>query len=123
MKFGRIFLALVLTVALGSKVSKAQTPDANLAINQNHYKTAVGVIAGYPSGISFKQFYSGMNALEVIAGFHGNAIRGTFLLEKHVTAGPPSLHWYYGFGAHAAFWETDHIMKRHGTLLAIEREK
>lgn len=88
----KIILITLATLVLSVPVIKAQD-----------YKNALGLRAGFPSGITFKHFFSGDAALEIIAGrswgYRGFILTG--LYEKHKQAFNVSgLYWFYGGGAH-----------------------
>jgi hypothetical protein len=88
----KVIVSLFIIFALSVSVSKAQD-----------YKNALGLRAGFPSGLTFKHFFTGDAALEIIAGrswgYRGFMITG--LYEKHKMAfDVDGLYWFYGGGAH-----------------------
>jgi hypothetical protein len=69
------------------------------------YQTALGVRVGGTSGVSIKHFYSSSMAFEGLIGVFGNGFSLTGLVEKHRNAfDAVGLNWYYGAGAHLAFY-------------------
>lgn len=73
------------------------------------YRTAVGLRAGGTTGIALKHNYEPNMALEGLLGFFRNGISVTGLLEIHTQAfDVKGLRWYYGPGAHIAFYSTGH---------------
>ena len=69
------------------------------------YKTALGVKVLDGAGVSFKQFTSGNNAVELIGYFWKRGTRITGLYEIHgPIAGASGLKWYVGPGAHVGFY-------------------
>jgi hypothetical protein len=72
---------------------------------QRPYKTALGVRVGGTSGVTLKHFYSNSMAFEGLIGVFGNGFSLTGLVEKHKNAfDAVGLNWYYGAGAHLAFY-------------------
>ena len=70
------------------------------------YKTALGIKVWDGAGISFKNFVSGNNAVEVIGYFWKRGSRLTGLYEIHGNiAGARGLKWYVGPGAHLSFYD------------------
>lgn len=109
MKSIHYFLFLMLTV--GSFAASAAGggdpfPSKNyhpLAIQSSNYTTAVGIRGVGTSGLTFKHFTSGSQALEGILGVGPDAVSLTVLIEKYTSAfGEPGLNWYYGAGGHIA---------------------
>lgn len=82
-------------------VSQAQyTP-----VFRTPYKTAIGGRFGGTSGVTVKHFYRPATAFEGILGLFGNGFSVTGLVEKNAQAFEVSgLNWYYGGGAHVAFY-------------------
>lgn len=82
------------------------TSQAQLHFNRSAesatYSTAIGLRAGETSGITFKKFVGGPNALEFIVGVWPYGFSATGLFEKHANAGLDGLNWYYGGGGHVA---------------------
>jgi hypothetical protein len=75
--------------------------------NSSTYKTALGVKVWDGGGISFKQFVSGNNAIELIGYFWSRGTRITGLYEIHNPLGDTGgLQWYIGPGAHVGFYNT-----------------
>lgn len=79
------------------------------------YTKAIGLRAGETSGITYKQFFTPVEAFEGILGLWPNAIGITGLYEKYVPFGSVSgLNWYFGGGAHLSIGT--------GKLFYFERE-
>lgn len=83
------------------------------AQSQSTYKSAVGLRFGYPLSISFKQFISETNAIEVFAGYRRYwryasdfRVGGLFLIHTPIE-GVAGLQWYAGGGATAIFYNYD----------------
>src|SRR5688572_4472427 len=73
------------------------------------YRTALGVKVWDGGGISFKQFVSGNNAIELVGYFWSQGTRITGLYEIHGPIGSAAgLQWYIGPGAHVGFYNTNH---------------
>jgi hypothetical protein len=71
------------------------------------YKTALGLRAGLPYGVTIRHFINKENALEGILASRWSGFVITGLYEKESWLGNyPALNWYWGFGAHAGFWDT-----------------
>jgi hypothetical protein len=97
----RSVLLTLLLFVLATSMSSAQYAVAY----QRPYNTALGVRIGGTSGVSIKHFYSQHNAFEGLIGTFGNGFSLTGLVEKHATAFDViGLNWYYGGGAHLAFY-------------------
>lgn len=72
------------------------------------YETALGVRIGGTSGVTIKRFYNNRSAVEGIIGTFGNGFSLTGLIEKHANAfDAVGLNWYYGGGAHLAFYNNN----------------
>lgn len=75
--------------------------------NAQSYKTGVGLRGGFFSGLTVKHFIGSDKAVEGILSsrsrWRGFAIVG--LLEFHKEMDIANLNWYYGFGAHAGFYD------------------
>lgn len=90
------FLTIMLVLAALTISAQAQS-----------YKTAIGLRGGDPSGITFKTFLGGENALELVAGtaYFGHNLNVTGLYEwQKPTGWTPNLDWFIGPGAHVGFW-------------------
>ncbi len=77
------------------------------ATNAQNYKSAIGLRAGDPSGVTFKTFIKSTNALEFVAGagYYGHNLNITgYYLWQYPTNWTPGLDWYAGPGAHLGFW-------------------
>ncbi|HSO77898.1 MAG TPA: hypothetical protein VLQ76_04975 [Bacteroidales bacterium] len=76
-------------------------------VQAQSYKNAIGLRGGDPSGLSFKTFISGVNALEFVAGtgYFGHNFSVTGYYEwQYPTDWTPNLDWFIGPGAHIGFW-------------------
>lgn len=90
-------------------VASATSPEDEL------YTKAIGLRAGETSGITYKQFFTPVEAFEGILGLWPNAVGVTGLYEKYVPFGSVSgLNWYFGGGAHFSIGT--------GKLFYFERE-
>lgn len=79
------------------------------SINTYSYKTALGVKVLDGAGITFKNFVSGNNAIELVGFFWRQGFRITGLYEIHGNInGAPGLKWYIGPGAHVGFYNKDY---------------
>lgn len=87
-------LTLCLFVVLGTAVNA-----------QLNYNTAIGLRGGETSGLTIKQGIGGSKAIEGIVGVYGNGLSVTVLFEKYQGTGLSGLNWYYGAGAHVAFFD------------------
>lgn len=69
------------------------------------YNTALGIRVGGTSGATIKHFFRPATAVEGILGTFGNGFSITGLVEKNAQAlDVEGLNWYYGGGAHVAFY-------------------
>jgi hypothetical protein len=68
------------------------------------YKTAIGLRAGLTSGLTVKQFIGGNKAIEGIIGLWPYSASITGLYEVYGGSGAAGLNWYYGGGAHVAWY-------------------
>lgn len=74
-------------------------------IQAQNYQTSIGVRSGYSNGITFKQYDSRYNAFEgLLATQYGGFIL-TGLYEFNNEFSESGLNWYYGFGAHLAYFK------------------
>lgn len=70
------------------------------------YRTSLGFRAGLPYGLTVKHFLSKTNALEgVLASRWGGFVITGLYENEHWTGEYPGLNWFWGFGAHAGFWD------------------
>jgi hypothetical protein len=68
------------------------------------YKVALGLRAGYPSGITLKFRTANESSVELIAGFWTGMFNLTALYEKNVPAfNVEGMNWYFGGGGHITF--------------------
>lgn len=95
----------LLFLSLSAVISTAQAQSKTT--NSSTYKTALGVKVWDGGGISFKQFVSGNNAIELIGYFWNRGTRITGLYEIHGPfASAKGLQWYIGPGAHVGFYNS-----------------
>ena len=98
----RLVLLSVFTLVCVS-FSNAQSKSAN----SSSYKNALGVKVWDGGGISYKHFFSGNNAGELIGYFWSRGARFTGLYEIHGNfADAAGLKWYIGPGVHIGFYNT-----------------
>jgi len=92
-----LFFAIFLTVT-----------SVNAQTTGSDYKNALG-LKFYPTGVTFKHFLSGKNALEGIGYFYNEGMRITGLYEIHgIINNAGGLKWYVGPGAHLGFYNDKH---------------
>lgn len=93
--------AAVVMLLISFGVSHAQyTP-----VFRTPYKTSLGIRIGGTSGAAVKHFFRPATAVEGILGTFGNGFSITGLVEKNAQAfDVEGLNWYYGGGAHIAFY-------------------
>lgn len=97
-------LVLMSFILLGFITSNGQSRSAN----SSSYRSALGV-KFYPTGITFKHFFDGKNAGELIGYFWNHGFRVTGLYEIHGNfSGAQGLRWYVGPGAHIGFYDAHH---------------
>lgn len=79
------------------------------AASGQDYKTALGLRAGLPYGLTVKHFLNNTNALEgIVAGTRYGGFVITGLYESvHWTGEYPGLNWFFGGGAHIGSWDDD----------------
>lgn len=69
------------------------------------YNTSLGIRVGGTSGVTVKHFFRPATAIEGIVGTFGNGFSLTGLIEKNAQAfDVEGLNWYWGGGAHIAFY-------------------
>lgn len=91
----KILLVLILTAGMA------------ITANAQDYKTALGLRAGVPYGITVKHFVNPNNAFEGILASRWDGVAATVLYENvHWTGQFPALNWYWGFGGHLGFWDS-----------------
>ncbi len=96
---------LFLGIFLLAMVSASQAQSKSY--KGTSYKNALGVKVWDGAGISFKHFFSGNNAGELIGYFWTQGTRITGLYEIHgPISGASGLKWYIGPGAHIGFYNT-----------------
>ncbi len=90
----RIFLLIVFVAFLGS------------IVYSQDYRTSLGLRGGLPYGLTVKHFLSKTNALEgILASSWGGFVVTGLYENEHWTGQYPGLNWFWGFGAHAGFWD------------------
>jgi hypothetical protein len=106
-KFGMAMGFLLLSYG----VSNAQyTPEYTTP-----YNTAIGIRVGGTSGATIKHFFRRATAVEGILGTFGNGFSITGLIEKNAQAfDVEGLNWYYGGGAHIAFYNGNRYYNVYG---------
>jgi len=105
MKTRSKFNILCLTLLMGSAANAQDLPD--LVIEESDYKTSIGLRAGETSGLTFKHFFTGQDAIDVIAGAWHHGLSLTAMYERSSNAfGVPGLIWYYGGGGHISMATT-----------------
>jgi len=78
----------------------------NITANSQDYRTAVGLRAGVPYGLTVKHFMNETNAFEGILASRWGGFSITGLYEnEHWTGEYPGLNWFWGFGGHIGFWD------------------
>lgn len=107
--FGKILLLLSIVFFSYSEAKAQESP----AINTGNYRTAIGLRAGYTSGLTIKHFMSSGSAIEGIIGAWPNAFSITGLYELHRPTTINGLKWYYGLGAHATFYSSRYYYHNH----------
>jgi hypothetical protein len=84
------------------------TAGMAIAANGQDYKTAVGLRAGVPYGLTIKHFVSPKNAFEgILASRWGGFVVTGFYENVHWTGEYPGLNWFWGVGAHVGFWDNN----------------
>lgn len=73
------------------------------------YRTAIGLRLGWPAnGATIKHFLNETNAVEgIVATSHGGFVVTGLYENEHWTGEYPGLNWFWGFGAHLGFWDTN----------------
>jgi hypothetical protein len=82
---------------------------ATTAFSQ-YYDQAVGVRGGLFNGVSYKKNLRETNYFEGIVSLRwkGFLVTGLYEKAKLQDFNVERLNWYYGFGAHAGFWDGDY---------------
>ena len=84
------------------------------------YKSAIGLRAGDPSGVTFKTFVSSTNAFELVAGsgYYGDNLTITGYYQwQNPTKWTPGLDWYIGPGVHTGFWNSHYKDEYNSTVV------
>ncbi len=99
------------------------------AHSQSTYKSAIGLRAGYPVAVTFKQFLFDQGAIEAFAGYRGYVGYGWFVTgityQHHFPFTIGSLegfHWFIGGGAGVYFWNynyTNDLARTSVGILAV----
>lgn len=80
-------------------------------VNAQDYRTSLGLRAGFPYGVTVKHFLNETNALEgILASSWGGFVITGLYENEHWTGQYPGLNWYWGFGAHVGFWDSNHYI-------------
>ena len=91
---------------------------------QSTYKSAIGLRAGFPPAVSFKQFISDQGAIEAFAGFYPFASAYNWftigaMYQHHFPIGSiEGFQWYVGGGASMQVWAYKYALDkdRYGNL-------
>jgi hypothetical protein len=79
-----------------------------VAASGQDYKTAIGLRAGVPYGLTVKHFLNQTNAVEgILASRWGGFVATAFYENVHWTGEYPGLNWFWGVGAHVGFWDNN----------------
>lgn len=80
-----------------------------VGVNGQDYKTALGLRLGWPAnGVTVKHFLNQTNAIEgIVATSHGGFVVTGLYENEHWTGEYPGLNWFWGFGAHVGFWDSN----------------
>ena len=74
---------------------------SSIGLQAQPYSGAIGARLGFPSGVSYKQFFSDKWAFEGIGGLYlGKGFNVTGMAEGHAEVFGEGLLAIYGFGAH-----------------------
>lgn len=104
-----------LLIAVFTLISIASVKAQSPAVNTRTYTTAIGLRAGYTSGLTFKHFINDRNSINVIVGTWANAFSITGLYVWNRNTSVEGLNWYYGAGAHATVYRSNFFYRREGT--------
>ncbi len=102
-KTKQCILSLIAMLAFVSCINAQNDPPV---VKQPNYHTAIGLRGGGTTGITIKQFFGERNAMEGIFGFWTGGMSATVVYERHEPSTVSGLKWYYGAGAHVAFFDT-----------------
>ncbi len=75
---------------------------------QAQYVDAVGIRAGLYNGITYKHFFMNETAVEGILHTRWSGLEVVGLLENHQDLSPDGLSWYWGYGAHLGFYDSQY---------------
>jgi hypothetical protein len=103
-------------IVLGFLLFSFGVSDAqNSPVFRTPYTTALGIRVGGTSGATIKHFFRPATAVEGILGTFGNGFSITALMEKNARAfDVEGLNWYYGGGAHIAFYNGNRYYNVYG---------
>lgn len=88
----RLIIVIILFLSLG-------------IIQAQDYQTSIGIRSGYSNGINVKHFVSQNYAFEAILATQYGGLILTGLYEFNNEFRDSDLNWYYGFGAHLAYFK------------------
>jgi hypothetical protein len=112
----KVFVSLIAMLIVSISFAESKST------NSSTYKNALGVKVWDGGGISYKHFFKGNNAGELIGYFWNRGFRITGLYEIHGNfADAPGLKWYIGPGAHIGFY--DYVRKNNrieGTYIGVD---
>jgi hypothetical protein len=113
-RFTRLSLSVVLFLMLSLRVY-TQTDNTAPVVTAPGYTTAMGIRAGYTSGLTIKRFTSATQAFEGILSLGRNKTGITLLYEKHAASPTvPGFKWYYGAGAHFSHYNRSEYSRGEG---------
>ncbi|MFA5498353.1 MAG: hypothetical protein WC327_02290 [Candidatus Cloacimonadia bacterium] len=74
-------------------------------------ETGIGIIVGQPSGISFKQWLGGSNAVDAAVAWsflEGGGLYGhvNYLYENKSNVADLNIPWFWGIGANVGSWKS-----------------
>jgi len=94
------------------------------AANAQDYKTSLGLRLGWPAnGFTVKHFINQKNAFEgILAISHGGFMMTGLYEFEYWTGEYPGLNWFWGFGAHLGFWDSNPYVDEvdNGTVLGAD---
>jgi len=100
-KLLQIFIVLVINIT----AIKAQTTNEGYYNGSDYYKNSVGLRLGSETGISMRKFLQPTGAFEGIISTGYRGVIFTALYERYKPAFTSEFRWYYGAGAHIAFFD------------------
>jgi hypothetical protein len=70
---------------------------STISLNAQEYRTAIGLRAGSPNGLSLKRFINDNAAIEGTVALHYRGLFVSGMYQLHTGAfDVPGLYWYYG---------------------------